>query len=1098
MDSVDEHDGRRDRLPIAVRGYARYTRQQRRRRGRAGDRSEDFPPSNHALIFDTETTNDARQQLRFGVYQLRDDGVLVEEGLFYDPIELSDVERSTLYGFAARRGLEVRTAQEFVDDVFYCYLYDLGALCIGFNLPFDLSRLALGHGSARRSMRGGFSLRLSEDPDHRRVRIRHLYSRTALMRLTPPRESTPRSQRIKGQRVPKVTEPFLDLRTLAGALLGGSWSLASLAHHLQTEHQKLETDEHGDVLTKDYLRYAVNDVQVTWECFDTLRSQYDRLGLSKTPITQIYSEASLGKAYLREMGTRQWRRLQPRFRAATLGVIMSTYYGGRAEVRIRRRVTRVMYCDFLSMYPTVCTLMGLWRFVIAQRMQRRTVTAWAQHFLETVTAETLQDPGTWQSLAVLVQVHPDDDLFPVRAPYDQVQRTIGLNHLKTDCPLWYTLADCATSTILTGKVPRVLKARRFDPVGVQEGLESICVAGNPEYRVDPVHDDFYRRLIDLRREVKEKEKQARRAGDHNLADRLKAEAQALKLCANATSYGIFVELNVSQLEDLEEITCHGYDGEGFPVRMAQVERPGTYFHPLLGTLITGAARMMLALAEYRAEEEGLGWVFCDTDSMAFANPDDMDDTCFQECVGRIVQWFAPLNPYSEPGSILKIEDANYAIKDGETTDQLLPAHCFAVSAKRYVLFNLNRSRPVLRKVSAHGLGHLLPPYKEDQAPRSIPEPIVPLKDLECERWHHDLWYRIVEAALGPTPEQVRIDDLPAFDAPAVSRYSATTPALLRWFREYNGGKAYRNQVRPFGFLLSFPAASKRIGVRDGEDLHERREEARHWLEQWRELRQAILHEGGIRPNAEYTSEDIPLSLLRHRGVEPDVMADQFGYDYVDPFLEHVRFVRRQYEQARGMARRRRDGTRSRPVAPFNRDPQVAALNCFDRLTGEPVHAGGLRSYAASLAQYHLSPEHKFLNGDYLDSGVTHRRHVVADTIEHIGKEADKWEEQFYLGLDLDAQIEYGTSPDDDQNVWFQIVQACQERGVRAVARGARVSHTHLRRLLDGRSAPTQSLLRQLRDGIRQTEVPRACTSRPRPVAGVGARRRAPRAALPQC
>ena len=34
---------------------------------------------------------------------------------------------------------------------------------------------------------------------------------------------------------------------------------------------------------------------------------------------------------------------------------MSTYYGGRSEVRMRRMAVRVLYCDFLSMYPTVST-----------------------------------------------------------------------------------------------------------------------------------------------------------------------------------------------------------------------------------------------------------------------------------------------------------------------------------------------------------------------------------------------------------------------------------------------------------------------------------------------------------------------------------------------------------------------------------------------------------------------------------------------------------------------------------------------------------------------------------------------------------------------
>jgi hypothetical protein len=68
------------------------------------------------------------------------------------------------------------------------------------------------------------------------------------------------------------------------------------------------------------------------------------------------------------------------------------------------------------------------------------------------------------------------------------------------------------------------------------------------------------------------------------------------------------------------------------------------------------------------------------------------------------------------------------------------------------------------------------------------------------------------------------------------------------------------------------------------------------------------------------------------------------------------------------------------------------------------------TYAHALAQYHLRPEAKFENGDYLDSGPTRRRHVQATQINYIGKEANRWEEQFFLGMDEDAAIEYGADP----------------------------------------------------------------------------------------
>ncbi len=64
-------------------------------------------------------------------------------------------------------------------------------------------------------------------------------------------------------------------------------------------------------------------------------------------------------------------KAQPDFPSGLLGIIMNTYYGGRAEIRIRRQMARVLYCDFRSMYPTVCTLMGLWRLSLQTGMTTR-------------------------------------------------------------------------------------------------------------------------------------------------------------------------------------------------------------------------------------------------------------------------------------------------------------------------------------------------------------------------------------------------------------------------------------------------------------------------------------------------------------------------------------------------------------------------------------------------------------------------------------------------------------------------------------------------------------------------------------------------------
>jgi len=286
-----------------------------------------------------------------------------------------------------------------------------------------------------------------------------------------------------------------------------------------------------------------------------------------------------------------------------------------------------------------------------------------------------------------------------------------------------------------------------------------------------------------------------------------------------------------------------------------------------------------------------------------------------------------------------------------------------------------RGRPVLRKVSAHGLGHLLAPYQDEDAPRKVPKPKVPLNELGVERWQHDVWYRIVRAALGGKPELVRLDDLPGFDGPAVSRYAATSPNLLRWFKGYHEDKPYREQVRPFGFLLSYQPHPT--------------------------------HAGKIAP---------------------------------------------------------------RPISAYEMDPEAGAMGCFDRETGRPVPPEQLKTYRQVLSQYHLHPETKFHNGDYLDSGGTARRHIEAEGIQYIGKEANKWEQQYHLGLDSGAQVEYGASPEETDRMSDTIIEAARTFGRSRLAVAAGMSPREVSTIVRETSEPSQGALTALCQAARALEV----------------------------
>ena len=132
-----------------------------------------------------------------------------------------------------------------------------------------------------------------------------------------------------------------------------------------------------------------------------MASRYEALELRTTPVHRIFSEASIGKAYFTEMGIEPWFNVQKDIPRRLLARIMSAYFGGRSEIRIRRELRQVMLCDFLSMYPTVCTLTALWPYVIGRGMVWRDGTQEVSRLLRSWTLKDLQDKANWRKLVAL-------------------------------------------------------------------------------------------------------------------------------------------------------------------------------------------------------------------------------------------------------------------------------------------------------------------------------------------------------------------------------------------------------------------------------------------------------------------------------------------------------------------------------------------------------------------------------------------------------------------------------------------------------------------------------------------------------------------------
>jgi hypothetical protein len=597
------------RGPIAVRAYVAPTREHRP--------VPLLKPPEYVLVLDAETTTDRAQALLFGSYRVyRANGRLLQEGLFHAdelPAEqLAVLERYVDQNSADGRGhLRLLTRTQFVEWVLWKIGYVARARIVGFNLPFDLSRLALGWCRARN---GGFSFDLYDwvAPDgtrrnhmwRPRMTIKAFGSKRQFLSFTTPARLDPENRDGRfGYR-----GRFLDLHTLAYVLTDRSLTLDGAAGDFGLAARKAVVSGHGEI-TPEYIDYNRQDVRLTFELHGALLAEWARHPIALAP-EQAYSPAAIGKAYLRAMGIRPPAARAHVVNDEVLGHAMVAYYGGRSEVRIRGVPQPVRYVDYTSMYSTVFVLLDLWSWVISDGFAADDWTLEARRFLDSITQEQLHDPSAWPALAgVLCRVQPAGELLPVRARYGfdaatgmgNPAWTIGLNHLTTGRDLWYTLADLVVAKLLGGRAQTVLEAVRVRPVGVAHGLLTVRLRG--DVRVDPEREDLFKLVIEARGRIKR---------DPALPAHERGRLEHfLKVFANATAYGVFAE--VRQLDVGGAETAHGL--RELHATVAAREEPGEFSFPPLAATIAAASRLLLALLQADVKAAGGSYVACDTDSL---------------------------------------------------------------------------------------------------------------------------------------------------------------------------------------------------------------------------------------------------------------------------------------------------------------------------------------------------------------------------------------------------------------------------------------------------------------------------------------------------
>jgi hypothetical protein len=765
-----------------------------------------WPRIQYALIPDTETTMDAAQSLRFGVARLVgfEDGTAhtLIECLFYaDDLPETDPEGyAALRQHALDRPADVSTTwtgsmltnprimfgsrAEFVDKMIYrlclpenrkCLPWSTdhrdAATLVGFNLAFDLSRIAVHVGEARGGIfGGGFSLQLVAGPDggdvrnRPRVRVKQLNTKASFIEFSNRARIKPGdSPGLK--RWKRESGRFLDLRTAVWAYTNRNVSLGYAAQLYKLATPKGEANFAGPI-DDAFIDYARQDVKVTTELLEAVLREAERHPVNPC---KAFSSAGVVKSYFDEMGIAGILKRQPDFDPDVLGAFTAAFYGGRAEVRVRRVPVPVRYADFTSMYPTVNALMGLWKLFTAKRVEAVDATEEVRTLLERVTLDECFNKALWPQLVGVALVEPDNDVLPIRAKFDPTVTNIAVQRIERSLtgPQWYSIGDLVASKILTGHAPLVLKAYGLRGVGQLPGMRPASFRG---VEVDPNTDDLWVELVSQRAKVKQR---TRGHLDGCICEDCRL-SEFLKTMVNAGSYGIFSEMHRDDKPGSVEIST---GGASWSKTVDTPEAPGRFCFMPFAASITGGCRLLLSMVERMVSDAGSVHVFCDTDSMAIpCSPNGREIDCdggpirtlTPDVVDAIQDRFNALNPYPAVAvaHVLKTEIGSRVV-DAASTKR----YAFVTEQTDGTYSVADEDNPV----KAHALGHLRAPVDRKTTGRN---------------WRREVWEYVVNGAMPDWADQPQLID----------RHIGSF-AQLRSFDDFNAGKAYRDQIKPFNFFI---------------------------------------------------------------------------------------------------------------------------------------------------------------------------------------------------------------------------------------------------------------------------------------------------------
>jgi len=715
------------------------------------DREELYYNKRLTFVLDCEAVPDPYMELIFGSYSVYEDDRVIDTALFYGDVTKEQLR--TLKRYSESHGIRLMSRDEFAER-FIFYVYDRRAVCVGMNLNFDISRIAI-YSNTSKTDSSAFSFKITDNECHPRIYIRHLNSHHSFIRFIAPYAKNKKNKN-------KYPGVFVDLKTLTFALTNKSHSLESACKLFKVEHQKLTAEKHGQV-TPSYILYNLFDVKCSFDLYRALTKRIEEYGIPAQPY-ELVSPAAIGPKYYRAMKIKTFMQQNESFSRDLLGLAMTCYYGGRVETHIRKQPTLATCVDASAMYPSNYVRMNLAEINVCNELLVEDDPEFRE-FIENVKLEDLTDLAIWRSklrgIALIDVGAGGDDIFPIRGKFGtKIVAGIGVNYVRGK-QLWFSYPDIVASKLLSGKVPKIIKSYKFVPHGIQSTLTPIKLFGK---MINPRETDLIKYLIERRLEIKKMLK-----SDPN-NESLKNEDQIAKAITASCSYGKFLQVNirdarpvkVGKTKKKKPVKVDVYGFEHFKASVEKLEYPGELFNPSIGILATSGARLILAMAEAFIKNRGCNYCAMDTDSVFLVGP--------AEVVDDFRVFFKPLNPYSQDTDMFKVEKAD----DGTPLDHQL---CFCVSSKRYCWFKRTGSDIQILKASSHGIGFMLDMREENVI---------------------EFWKNIIKFHEGKLTRQ-DIENKYAGKV-VMQQLTITSPQVLKRFEGIANNS--NRKMRPFSFMIT--------------------------------------------------------------------------------------------------------------------------------------------------------------------------------------------------------------------------------------------------------------------------------------------------------